>query len=337
MKIDCNVLKNRYENELKKYHEHYITANIPDPKLLIVGCGLSEESMIYVRNKIKKCSKFGIEVELIDTKDFQQVCEVIGNANKNDDISSIILQLPCLNLSKELQDKALDLIDEDKDVDKLSKANRLKWLSLFQDDSAFCLPITSQVIVDILNYCVCTSDQTKKFISKPNTSSSLIDELFKLLSLELSDLTGYKIALYGRGNLTNKPLINFLINKNATVTVFHSKSPQDYILDSKYDIHIVSVGKPRLYKIDDNGHGNGKPRLYKIDDNGYGKKIIIIDVGVNRDENGKVCGDVDTRGFENNPNILYTPVPKGIGMLVVDKLCLQVYINDYVNKLIDKI
>ena len=70
MKIDCNVLKNRYENELKKYHEHYIAANIPNPKLLIVGCGLSEESMIYVRNKIKKCSKFGIEVELIDTIDF---------------------------------------------------------------------------------------------------------------------------------------------------------------------------------------------------------------------------------------------------------------------------
>lgn len=322
MKIDCNVLKNRYENELKKYHEHYITANIPNPKLLIVGCGLSEESMIYVRNKIKKCSKFGIEVELIDTMDFYQVCEVIRNANKNDDISSIILQLPCLNLSKELQDKALDLIDEDKDVDKLSKANRLKWLSLSQDESASCLPITSQVIVDILNYCVCTSDQTKNLISKPNTSSSLIDELFKLLSLELPDLTGYKIALYGRGNLTNKPLINFLINKNATVTVFHSKSPQDYILDSKYDIHIVSVGKPRLYKINDNGHG---------------KKIIIIDVGVNRDENGKVCGDVDTRGFEDNPNILYTPVPKGVGMLVVDELCLQVYINDYVNKLIDKI
>lgn len=322
MKIDCNVLKNRYENELKKYHEHYIAANIPDPKLLIVGCGLSEESMIYVRNKIKKCSKFGIEVELIDTIDFYQVCEVIGNANKNDDISSIILQLPCLNLSKELQDKALDLIDEDKDVDKLSKANRLKWLSLSQDESVSCLPITSQVIVDILNYCVCTSDQTKNLISKPNTSSSLIDELFKLLSLELPDLSGYKIALYGRGNLTNKPLINFLINKNATVTVFHSKSPQDYILDSKYDIHIVSVGKPRLYKIDDNGHG---------------KKIIIIDVGVNRDENGKVCGDVDTRGFEDNPNILYTPVPKGVGMLVVDELCLQVYINDYVNKLIDKI
>lgn len=322
MKIDCNVLKNRYENELKKYHEHYIAANISDPKLLIVGCGLSEESMIYVRNKIKKCSKFGIEVELIDTIDFYQVCEVIGNANKNDDISSIILQLPCLNLSKELQDKALDLIDEDKDVDKLSKANRLKWLSLSQDESVSCLPITSQVIVDILNYCVCTSDQTKNLISKPNTSSSLIDELFKLLSLELPDLTGYKIALYGRGNLTNKPLINFLINKNATVTVFHSKSPQDYILDSKYDIHIVSVGKPRLYKINDNGHG---------------KKIIIIDVGVNRDENGKVCGDVDTRGFEDNPNILYTPVPKGVGMLVVDELCLQVYINDYVNKLIDKI
>lgn len=322
MKIDCNVLKNRYENELKKYHEHYITANIPDPKLLIVGCGLSKESMIYVRNKIKKCFKFGIEVELIDTIDFYQVCEVIGNANKNDDISSIILQLPCLNLSKELQDKALDLIDEDKDVDKLSKANRLKWLSLSQDESVSCLPITSQVIVDILNYCVCTSDQTKNLISKPNISSSLIDELFKLLSLELPDLTGYKIALYGRGNLTNKPLINFLINKNATVTVFHSKSPQDYILDSKYDIHIVSVGKPRLYKIDDNGHG---------------KKIIIIDVGVNRDENGKVCGDVDTRGFEGNPNILYTPVPKGVGMLVVDELCLQVYINDYVNKLIDKI
>lgn len=322
MKIDCNVLKNRYENELKKYHEHYIAANIPDPKLLIVGCGLSEESKIYVRNKIKKCNEFGIKAELVDTKDFYQVCEVIEDANENDNISSIILQLPCLNLPKELQDKALDLIDEDKDVDKLSKANRVKWLSLSQDDDSSCLPITSQVIVDILNYCVCTSDQTKNLISKPNTSSSLIDELFKLLLLELPDLTGYKIALYGRGNLTNKPLINFLINKNATVTVFHSKSPQDYILDSKYDIHIVSVGKPRLYKIDDNGHG---------------KKIIIIDVGVNRDENGKVCGDVDTRGFEDNPNILYTPVPKGVGMLVVDELCLQVYINDYVNKLIDKI
>lgn len=322
MKIDCNVLKNRYENELKKYHEHYIAANIPDPKLLIVGCGLSEESMIYVRNKIKKCSKFGIEVELIDTIDFYQVCKVIGNANKNDDISSVILQLPCLNLSKELQDKALDLIDEDKDVDKLSRANRTKWLSLFPDDNSSCLPVTSKVIVNILNYCIYIPDQTKNLLSKPSTSLPLTNELLKLLSLDLPDLSGYKVALYGRGNLTNKPLINFLINKNATVTVFHSKSPQDYILDSKYDIHIVSVGKPRLYKINDNGHG---------------KKMIIIDVGVNRDENGKVCGDVDTRGFEDNPNILYTPVPKGVGMLVVDEMCLQVYINDYVNKLIDKI
>jgi methylenetetrahydrofolate dehydrogenase (NADP+)/methenyltetrahydrofolate cyclohydrolase len=119
-----------------------------------------------------------------------------------------------------------------------------------------------------------------------------------ILGKELGDLTGKTALVIGRGKLVGEPITKMLIDANCTVTVAHSKTKNLHgLLGLHHDIVITAVGKPNLVNLK------------------WCSANVVIDVGVNRDENGKLCGDCYNFDPSDDSNIKVTPVPGGIGLM----------------------
>ncbi|ACK60406.1 TPA: bifunctional methylenetetrahydrofolate dehydrogenase/methenyltetrahydrofolate cyclohydrolase FolD [Bacillus cereus] len=126
-----------------------------------------------------------------------------------------------------------------------------------------------------------------------------IVELVKETSL---DISGKHVVVIGRSNIVGKPVGQLFLNENATVTYCHSKTQNMKELSKLADILIVAVGRPKMITADYIKEG-----------------AVVIDVGVNRLETGKLCGDVD---FDNVLDVAgyITPVPKGVGPMTITML-----------------
>ena len=135
--------------------------------------------------------------------------------------------------------------------------------------------------------------------------------VYKIIShvLETSDLSGVNIAVVNRSKLIGKPLQALLTNHNATVTLCHSKT--DSLNHYTWNSHVVVTGV-------------GKPKFFENTDFNYYQ--LIVDCGINRDEDGKLCGDVDSESLSSfgEDGIGYTPVPGGVGILTTACLMLSV-------------
>lgn len=119
-----------------------------------------------------------------------------------------------------------------------------------------------------------------------------------ILEKELGDLTGKTALVIGRGKLVGEPITKMLIDANCTVTVAHSKTKNLHgLLGLHHDIIITAVGKPNLINLK------------------WCSADVVIDVGVNRDDNGKLCGDCYNFDASDDSNIKVTPVPGGIGLM----------------------
>jgi methylenetetrahydrofolate dehydrogenase (NADP+)/methenyltetrahydrofolate cyclohydrolase len=114
-------------------------------------------------------------------------------------------------------------------------------------------------------------------------------------------IEGKKIVIIGRSNLVGKPLLALLLSNNATVTIAHSKTKNLEEICKSADIVIAAVGKPKF--INKNFINNG---------------AVVIDVGINRIQNG-LCGDVDFDALKDM-NIQITPVPGGVGPMTIAML-----------------
>ena len=121
-----------------------------------------------------------------------------------------------------------------------------------------------------------------------------------LMRKELCDLTGRDVLVIGRGKLVGEPLAKMLLDANCTVTVAHSKTKNLHLYLRKASVIISAVGKPKT-----------------IDLKSCWNAEMVVDVGVNRDENGKLVGDCYDfkQDFLVNPNMKVTPVPGGVGLL----------------------
>ncbi|AIE80818.1 bifunctional methylenetetrahydrofolate dehydrogenase/methenyltetrahydrofolate cyclohydrolase FolD [Bacillus tropicus] len=126
-----------------------------------------------------------------------------------------------------------------------------------------------------------------------------IVELVKETNL---DISGKHVVVIGRSNIVGKPVGQLFLNENATVTYCHSKTQNMKELTKLADILIVAVGRPKMITADYMKEG-----------------AVVIDVGVNRLETGKLCGDVD---FDNVLDVAgyITPVPKGVGPMTITML-----------------
>ena len=276
--LDGKSLSAKIKDELKGNINSYVQT----PILAVITIGDDAASEVYVKNKRKACEYVGMSFLHLDYASCvkeEVVIKKIKQLNKDKSINGIILQLPIpdnFNVSK-----IINTIDPSKDVDGLTNTQAGK---LIQNEKCL-MPCTPKGIMEILKE-------------------------YKI------ELEGKHVVIVGRSILVGKPLMLECINKNATVTMCHSKTKDLKSYTKDADILIVAAGKKHL-----------------IDKTMIKKGSIIIDVGINR-ENGKLFGDV-------NPNVeevcgYLTPVPGGVGPMTVAMLLkntFEAYKNQ--NEIID--
>lgn len=142
----------------------------------------------------------------------------------------------------------------------------------------------------------------KLLIGEPAPVACTPKGCMRLIRLAKQDLTGLRAVVIGRSVIVGKPMAQLLLNANCTVTTAHSKTRDLPALCRSADIVVAAIGKPKTVKADWIKDG-----------------AIVIDVGINRLEDGKLCGDVDFEAcFDKCAAI--TPVPKGVGPMTIAML-----------------
>ncbi len=269
--IDGKALAKTIRGNLKSEVEE-LKKNGIQPKLAVIMVGEDKASKIYVKNKSKACEELGIEYEeylLKEETTMEELLNLIHKLNNDDKIHGILLQSP---LPKHLDiDEAFREISPDKDVDGFNPVNVGK-LCLNQD-----------------GFVSCTPNGVVKMLEEYNIPTE-----------------GANTVIIGRSNIVGKPLVQCLLNKNATVTVCHSKTKDIEKITQKADIVIAALGKPNFVKSDMVKEGS-----------------VIIDVGINRLDNGKIVGDIDFENVEKKASYI-TPVPGGVGPMTVAMLMSNV-------------
>ncbi len=239
-----------------------------NPKLAVIMVGDNPASKVYVRNKSKACQEVGVEYEeyLLDSNITQKnLIDLIKKLNNDKNINGILLQSP---IPKHLDiNEAFRTIDYNKDIDGFHPMNVGK-LTLGQDTFVSCTPYGVMRMFEEYNI----------------------------------DLCGKNVVILGRSNIVGKPLTQCCLNKNATITVCHSKTQNTKKITKEADIVISAIGKAKFITEDMIKEG-----------------AIVIDVGINRDENGKIVGDVDFENVKQKASYI-TPVPGGVGPMTVAML-----------------
>ncbi len=116
------------------------------------------------------------------------------------------------------------------------------------------------------------------------------------------DVSGKKAVVIGRSNIVGKPMAMLLLHENATVEITHSRTQNLADITKEADILVAAIGKAKFVKADMVKDG-----------------AVVIDVGMNRDENGKLCGDVDFEDVKDKCSFI-TPVPGGVGPMTIAML-----------------
>ena len=239
-----------------------------NPKLAVIMVGNNSASQIYVRNKSRACDEVGIEFEeylLPATTEQSELLNLIDKLNKQEDINGILLQSPIpdgLDINE-----AFRKISPEKDVDGFHPVNVGK-LVLGQDTFVSCTPYG-------------------------------IMKMFEAYNI---DLEGKNAVVIGRSNIVGKPMSHCLLNKNATVTICHSRTKNLAEITKRADILVAAIGKAEFVKADMVKEG-----------------AVVIDVGINRTEEGKLKGDVDFENVSKKASYI-TPVPGGVGPMTIAML-----------------
>lgn len=267
--LDGKKLRDEIFEELKEKIEKLS----PKPSLAVILVGDDPSSKIYVNNKKKCAEKLGINSIVINyPADIteEELLNKIQELNDDKTITAILVQLP---LPKHINKfKIIDAISPKKDVDGLTPYNSGK---LFAGEKPYVYPCTPKGILLLLDH----------------------------YGIEIE---GKHAVVIGRSNLVGKPVAQMLLNRNATVTLCHSKTKNLTDITKTADILISAVGK----KV--------------VGENMLKNNCVVIDVGIFRDETGKICGDVNFEEIEKISSFI-TPVPGGVGPMTIASLMLNTF------------
>lgn len=268
MNIDGKVISTQRKEQLKLKIDQLKKENKRIPKLTVILVGDNQASQVYVRNKERGCQYVGMLSEIIRLDasiQEEELIQVIDQLNKDDTVDGILVQLPLPSHIHE--DKILDLIDPTKDVDGFHPSNVAKLL-LGQDGLVPCTPQGMMALLDEIGY----------------------------------DLTGKEVVVVGRSNIVGKPVSLLCLQRNATVTIAHSRTKNLQKVCQRADVLIAAIGKAKFFT-----------KEYVKDG------AVVLDVGINRDENNKLCGDVDYDDVKDIASYI-TPVPGGVGPMTIAML-----------------
>ena len=247
--------------------------------LAIILVGNNEASKLYIKNKEKYCTEVGIKVDkyLLDEDISEKVLiNLIKDLNEDKKVTGIILQSPVPDGID--FDKCSGMILPSKDVDGFTKDN-------------------------VYNL----------YLNKKSILPCTVKGIIKLLEYYNIEINGKNVAIIGRGNIVGKPLAMALENRNATVSLLHSKTKDLKMFTKDADIVVVACGIPKLLKKEMIKEGS-----------------VVIDVGISRVD-GKIVGDID---FDNIKDIalFVTPNPGGIGpmtiAMIIDNLIEMGEVNE---------
>ncbi len=236
------------------------------PKLVVILVGDNPASVSYVSGKEKACVEIGITNETIrlssDTTE-EELLNIIDRLNNDSQVDGILTQLP---LPKQInEDAIINAITPEKDVDGFHPQN-VAALFLKQKGTTPCTPKGILEVLDSVNI----------------------------------PIEGKKCVVVGRSNIVGLPVSKLMLDRNATVTIAHSRTKDLANVTKEADILIAAVGKPLFIK-----------------ENMVKDGAVVIDVGVNRNpETGKLCGDVDFENVKEKASYI-TKVPGGIGPMTI--------------------
>ncbi len=252
------------DHELKPKVELLNKKNV-HPKLIVILIGEHPASASYVRQKEKFAERAGIVAETWryeDSVSEAKILEEIERINHDDEIHGVIVQLPVPDhISVE---KILRAIDPAKDVDGFTPEN-----------------------------------VGKLFLGEPCLQCCTPKGVIRMIEESGEELSGKHVVVIGRSNIVGKPVSILALNKNATVTICHSRTKDLEAQIAKADILIVAVGRPEMIT------GSQIP-----------EGCTVIDVGIHRKEDGKLCGDVEFESASQKAKAI-SPVPGGVGPMTV--------------------
>lgn len=241
------------------------------PTLCVIQVGDDEASNVYINQKRKMCNDIGynfIHEKYDDSITEDELLKNIERFNSNDNIDAILVQMP---LPSGINEKSIqNAVNKYKDVDGLNDSN----------------------IVDLIS---------GKSSLYPCTACGVISLLDKYGVI----LEGSNVVIVGRSSLVGMPLFHMLENRNATVTLCHSKTRNLQSITKSADIIISATGVKGLIKED----------MVK-------NNAVVVDVGITR-ENGKLYGDVDFDNVSKKASLI-TPVPGGVGPMTIASLAQNV-------------
>ena len=234
------------------------------PGLAVVLVGDDHASAVYVRTKNKTCKNLGFqsfENILPANTSESTLLGLIDELNKDERVSGILVQLPLPSHISSY--KILEAINPQKDVDGFHLVN----IGRLVTGNATFKPCTPEGIIQLLDH-------------------------YKV------DIEGKNAVVLGRSNIVGKPISLLLLERNATVTICHSRTKNLSAITKLADILIAAIGKPNFVTAD----------MVKDD-------VVIIDVGINR-VNDKLIGDVDYQSVSKKASLI-TPVPGGVGPMTI--------------------
>ena len=143
------------------------------------------------------------------------------------------------------------------------------------------------------------------WLNQPGLVACTPNGIMRLLAAHKIDVAGKNVVIVGRSNIVGRPLAALMLNANATVTIAHSRTANLKALTKTADILVAAIGKPHFFGVDAVKEG-----------------AVVIDVGINRLEDGSVTGDVDFEALQNHVSAM-TPVPRGVGPMTITMLMEQ--------------
>ena len=240
------------------------------PHLVVILVGDDPASHSYVRGKAKDSEIVGIKNTTIlkpETITEQELLALIAELNADDTVDGILVQLPLPDHIDEA--RIIEAISKDKDVDGFHPLN-VAALWMKQPCTVACTP----------------------------------RGIIRMLDEAGVEIKGKRAVVIGRSQIVGLPVAKLLLDRNATVTICHSKTVDLPSLTRQAEILVVAIGRPRFVTGDMVSEGT-----------------VVIDVGVNRDAaTGKLCGDVDFDSVAPKASVI-TPVPGGVGPMT--RCCLM--------------
>ncbi|MFC2155611.1 bifunctional 5,10-methylenetetrahydrofolate dehydrogenase/5,10-methenyltetrahydrofolate cyclohydrolase [Acidobacteriota bacterium] len=296
-KLDGREVSARIQEKIKKEIEDLKRETGKVPGLTVVRVGEDPASKIYVRTKDKMAARLGVHSQLVEFAEDvsrEKLMRTIGELNEDDNVDGVLVQTP---LPEKFDTwEILDTLSPEKDADRFHPLN----LGMVLLNRANIFPCTPSGILEILDH-------------------------YQV------DVTGMDAVVIGRSFIVGKPVANMLTNRNATVTICHSRTKGLPGIISRADLVVAAVGKPGIITADMVKEG-----------------AILVDVGINRldteadvmkycsDIQQKkfvkkgygICGDIHKDAYEKSS--YYTPVPGGVGLMTVAMLMyntLQLFKN----------